>query len=176
VSTSIYDAITNTARSSLLDVLLHCFPIPSRIEILLFDLAMFKNFDTCPHCKAKGKPTKLRRLRVDTPVISRSDGSQFHLALFDGPNPFYPNSSSLRTGILMGDFRYVHDQRGGAVAPSTVIFTNRGTNEAATLRQLERAADQLARILVKHNFGLCRQYNFDGTKLKSTGAPNSVRH
>lgn len=136
---------------------------------------MFKNFDTCPHCRAKGKPAKLGRLRVDTPVISRSDGSQFHLALFDGPNPFYPISSSLRTGILMGDFRYVHDQRSGAVAPSTVIFTNPGTNEAAALRQLEYAADQLARILVKHNYGLCRHYNFDGTKLKSTETPNPVR-
>jgi hypothetical protein len=69
----------------------------------------------------------------------------------------------------MGDFRYVHDQQGSAVAPSTVIFTNPGTNEAAALRQLEDAADQLAKILVKRSHVLCRQYNFDGTKLKSTG-------
>ena len=46
---------------------------------------MLSNFETCPHCVAKGKSGSIWRMYERTPLISRSDGTTFHLILFDGP-------------------------------------------------------------------------------------------
>src|SRR5260370_8950216 len=51
---------------------------------LLYSPLMFKNFDSCPHCRAKGLPGTLWRLESETPVVNRAAGPPFHLVLFFG--------------------------------------------------------------------------------------------
>jgi hypothetical protein len=43
---------------------------------------MISNFETCPHCTAKGYSAIMMRLRGHTPLITRSDGKSYHLLLF----------------------------------------------------------------------------------------------
>jgi hypothetical protein len=55
----------------------HDLPIPFKIE--------FRNFNLCPHCEQHGEDPLLQRLTEGIPMISRSDGKNFHLLLADRP-------------------------------------------------------------------------------------------
>ncbi len=57
---------------------------PSRSAGVLADHARqprlrWMNFNICPHCLANGLPGTLERLNERGPIISRSDGINFHL-------------------------------------------------------------------------------------------------
>jgi hypothetical protein len=83
---------------------------------LLYSPSVFKNFDICPHLKAKGLPGALWRLNLETPVINRSDGSRFHLSLFSGAENVPTHSGRIAGNGLLGDFRCVHDEFGDSAS------------------------------------------------------------
>ena len=127
---------------------------------------MFKNFDICPHCRAKGLPGTLWRLRLETPVINRSDGSRFHLSLFSGAEYVPAPSGRIAGNRLLGDFRCVHDGFGDSASPSIIVLTNPGDSREGVRRQLEEAADQLAEVL-QGNVRPSQRYDFDGVALEA---------
>src|SRR5260370_11610135 len=55
---------------------------------LLYSPLMFKNFDICPQCRAKGLPGTLWRLKVGKPVIHKGPPAPFPLWLFAAPDTF----------------------------------------------------------------------------------------
>jgi hypothetical protein len=127
---------------------------------------VFKNFDICPHCRAKGLPGTLWRLKLETPVINRSDGSRFHLSLFSGAEYVPAPSGGIAGNRLLGDFRCVHDEFGDSASPSIVVLTNPGDSREGVRRQLEEAADQLAQVL-QGNVRPSQRYDFDGVALEA---------
>ena len=133
---------------------------------LLYSLSVFKNFDICPHCKAKGLPGALWRLKLETPVINRSDGSRFHLSLFSGAENVPTHSGGIAGNRLLGDFRCVHDEFGDSASPSIVVLTNPGDSREGVRRQLEEAADQLAQVL-QGNVRPSQRYDFDGVAFEA---------
>jgi hypothetical protein len=127
---------------------------------------VFKNFDICPHCKAKRLPGALRRLKLETPVINRSDGSGFHLSLFSGAENVPTPSGGFAGNRLLGDFRCVQDEFGDSASPSIVVLTNPSDGREGVRRQLEEAADQLAELL-QGNVLPSQRYDFDGIALEA---------
>ena len=127
---------------------------------------MFKNFDICPHCRAKGLPGTLWRFKLETPVINRSDGSRFHLSLFSGAEYVPAPSGGIAGNRLLGDFRSVHDGFSDSASPSIVVLTNPGDSREGVRRQLEEAADQLAEVL-QGNVRPSQRYDFDGVVLEA---------
>ena len=127
---------------------------------------MFKNFNICPHCTAKGLPGALGRLKLETPVINRSDGTRFHLCLFSGAEDVPTPSGGILSNRLLGDFRYVHDKFGDSASPSIVVLTNPGYSHDGVRRQLEEVADHLAEVL-RRNVQPSQQYDFDGVALQA---------
>jgi hypothetical protein len=133
---------------------------------LLYSPSVFKNFDICPHCRAKELPGALWRLKLETPVINRSDGSRFHLSLFSGAENVPTHSGGIAGNRLLGDFRCVHDEFGDSASPSIVVLTNPGDSREGVRRQLEEAADQLAEVL-QGNVRPSQRYDFDGVALEA---------
>src|SRR5258708_40213077 len=130
-------------------------------DSLLCSPLMFKNFDICPQCRAKGLPGTLWRLKLETPVINRSHGSRFHLSLFSCAEYVPAPSGGIAGNRLLGDFRCVHDGFGDSASPSIVVLTNPGDSHEGVRRQLEEAADQLAEVL-QRNVRPSQRYDFDG--------------
>ena len=119
-----------------------------------------------PTCRAKGLPGTLWRLKLETPVINRSDGSRFHLSLFSGAEYVPAPSGGIAGNRLLGDFRCVHDEFGDSASPSIVVLTNPGDSHEGVRRQLEEAADQLAEVL-QRNVRPSQRYDFDGVALEA---------
>jgi hypothetical protein len=57
--------------------MLYTPPVAFKIE--------FRNFNLCPHCEQQGEDPLLLRLSEGIPMISRSDGKNFHLLLANRP-------------------------------------------------------------------------------------------
>ncbi|HUI53056.1 MAG TPA: hypothetical protein VLX60_14825 [Terriglobales bacterium] len=49
---------------------------------------VYRNFNLCPHCEQLGEDPLLLRMSESMPMISRSDGKDFHLVLADRPLPY----------------------------------------------------------------------------------------
>jgi len=101
---------------------------------------MEKNFSVCPHCRAKGKHRVIRPATHKTPLITRSDGSSFHL--------FLEESNVRRAGIglfeVVALFRYDLDP--AMVRAESTLITLRSSGDD-WLPPLEKAADYLAELL-----------------------------
>jgi hypothetical protein len=108
----------------------------------------YRNFNLCPHCILHGHQALLCRLCEGIPMISRSDGTTFHVLLADRPLP-YP----LERGKGAGDrisacFWYSHINH-PATCATIVILPDSRTNHPAVFRMIEEAADLLADELLR---------------------------
>jgi hypothetical protein len=109
----------------------------------------YRNFNVCPHCQSLGQPPFLSRLCESVPMISRSDGSTYHLFLADRPLP-YPNERSAgRTQKISAFFWYNHVSRPHAVGSALVTLRSTQTNQPGVFRAIEVVADLLAETLAR---------------------------
>ena len=111
-------------------------------------------------------PGALWRLKLETPVINRSDGSRFHLSLFSGAENVPTHSGGIAGNRLLGDFRCVHDEFGDSASPSIVVLTNPGDSREGVRRQLEEVAAPFAEVL-QANVRPSQRYDFDGVALEA---------
>ena len=125
---------------------------------------MHRNFGVCPHCKAKGLPGGVWKLKEETPSITLSDGKSFHLILFSGPDSIPAPSGGIAANRLAAQFFYVHDSLGTEPRPLAVFLTRPGENFEVVKTQLENAALRLAELLERGKT-LSSQYSFDGEQL-----------
>lgn len=110
---------------------------------------IFRNFTNCPHCMFVGQAgPAISSSGPWAPVITRSDGANFHLIFGDGPI-FYPPSRSLYVQEMVSlGFWYVHDAKTAAVV---VILRRPPSDNARLLHCVEQIADALAKELVRRH-------------------------
>lgn len=119
-----------------------------------------KNFSTCPHCVAEGDPGMIVRMTSSIPLISRSDGSTYHLFLQDGPNPRYGQSGGLIAGQLIATFRFDQDKYAVKSEPLRIFMKNPGHSHDEVTKQIEDVADRVAAVL-QDGDKLARSYTFE---------------
>ena len=145
----------------------------------------FANFQRCPHCEALGRRWEIDRLTETVPIISRSDGENFHLLLGDRPIA-YPATDGRRIVRMSAGFWFVRERnrifgemsefpapdghppsrgRGTwARTEATVVLFHPKWQRTVLLRQIETIADRLAELLEKSEF-LENLYEFEGDRL-----------
>jgi len=128
---------------------------------------MLRNFTICLHCTTKRWPGVLTRVHHDIPKVTRSDGSTFHLALFDGPSVPCAQSGGVLANSLIADFRYVHDEFSESNDSVTVLLSDPDKKDERIADQLEKIADQLAQML-SEGIAPAKRYEFDGNMLRCT--------
>ncbi len=103
-----------------------------------------KNFLVCPHCKAHGLQRRIVRETEQTPLVSRSDGRNYHLFLQYGPGrqPSKTGSTTREEYIL--HFRYALESKGIANDPVVVVLKVSGHMKEALNNSIEEVADKLA--------------------------------
>lgn len=126
--------------------------------------AYYRNFNICPHCEWWGEDPTLSRMSESMPMISRSDGRNFHLLLADRPLAYPAERDTGSTEKLSVCFWYSH-VGGKTPIQSTIVLLPglRGTT-LSLFRQIEFIADLLATEL------MCRQslaglYDLQGNSL-----------
>jgi len=82
----------------------------------------FRNFNVCPHSEWNGEEALLTRLSEGIPMISRSDGRNFHLVLADRPLPYPVESASGPTGTISVCFWYVYGAENRETKSTVVLF------------------------------------------------------
>jgi len=134
------------------------------MECLEGSAIAFRNFNVCPHCQSLGEQPLLGRLCEGLPMISRSDGSSFHLLLADRPLP-YPNERSAGpTRKISVCFWYSHVSRPKVTNSTVVTLHSAQTNRPAVFRAIETVADLLAESLARYGY-LQKFYDFTGESL-----------
>lgn len=119
---------------------------PSRAE--------YRNFNVCPHCEWNGEEALLSRLSEGIPMISRSDGRNFHLLLADRPLPYPMETSAGPTRMTSVCFWYVYGTAGEATKSTVVVFENVCGPNSNIFRHIESIADILAdELLRQHTLG-----------------------
>ncbi len=104
---------------------------------------MQRNFNLCPQCFAKGKERRIRPATPQrTPLVSRSDGSSFHLFLEDSYVRPAPGRPGFEVLVL---FRYDLDPAAVKAESTLVVIPTQDSSQALAL--LEKAADQAADTL-----------------------------
>jgi hypothetical protein len=124
----------------------------------------WENFNICPHCLANGRLILVEGPNEWGPIVSRSDGVNFHLVLGDRP-VFYP--AKLATGkkqMMSAGFWYVHEANGGSTEAVVVILRRPPRGGTPLLHHLEAVADKLFEKLKKSSRLPCI-YAFDGRQL-----------
>jgi hypothetical protein len=122
------------------------------------------NFNVCPHCQAHGRPSMLERLNEWGPMISRSDGINFHLVLGDRPIEYPSERDSGRSEMKSAGFWYIHEGNGGSTETVTVILRHPPIGGVPLLHYLEMVADRLYEKLSTSSQLSCL-YKFDGQRL-----------
>ena len=114
---------------------------------MLTENAIEKNFGVCPHCTSKGTPRVLHPATPHrTPVVSRSDGTSFHLFLEES----WARRPSNQGIQLVALYRYDLEP---------VIVQSPENKPEMILAAYEQVADRLAMLLARGQ-GLSRQYLF----------------
>lgn len=122
---------------------------------------MEKNFTNCPHCFAKGKDRVIRPATPQrTPLVSRSDGSSFHLFAEESHVRHAGSASGFEVVAL---FRYDLDPISVRSESSLVQLPIPTNDLQSTTDVLEEAADRLAEILAR------------GIPLKRMYGPSEIR-
>ena len=125
---------------------------------------MYKDFLECPHCEENSRQTSMVPLRWMAPIVTRSDGSRFHLLLIDMPTKFSPGRRDIPSGCLAAGFWYVHVAFAPTPITVSVLLTAPPMEFAVLEGQLRQIADLLAEELLTGR-PLCPQYEFDGEHL-----------
>jgi hypothetical protein len=132
------------------------------------------NFNICPHCVTNKRRALIEWQSEWGPIISRSDGVNFHLILSDRPVTLPWKRSADRTGMIVAGFGYVHEGNGGTTENVTVILRKPPRGGVRLLQQLETVANKLADELWKSS-NLRSLYEFDGRGVRQVPSfPNSA--
>jgi hypothetical protein len=123
----------------------------------------FRNFNLCPHCQLRGDQALLGRLCEGLPMISRSDGTSFHLLLADRPLP-YPNEYAAPTRKISVCFWYSHVSEPKMTNATIVTLRSIRNTRPAVFRVIETVADLLAQNLAQRG-KLGQFYDFRGDSL-----------
>ena len=123
------------------------------------------NFTVCPHCQAHGRPCMLERLNEWGPMISRSDGINFHLLLGDRPIEYPSERAAGKSEMKSAGFWYVHEANGDSTETVVVILRRAPKGGVALIRYLEIVADKLYEKLQMASRLPCL-YEFDGQRLR----------
>jgi len=109
--------------------------------------ASYRNFSLCPHCEVTGQPATLCRLCEGLPMISRSDGTTFHLLLADQPLPYPMERSSGKTRNLSLCFWYMHAGQPKQTLSTIVLLRDADKKRHSLFRKIEVVADLLSEEL-----------------------------
>jgi hypothetical protein len=134
--------------------------IPLKIE--------YRNFNLCPHCEHLGADLVLWRMRESMPMISRSDGKNFHLVLADRPLPYPSERRGGPARKLSLCFSYLYGSDKNATRISLVLVPAEFANHGRIYREIEFVADLLAEKLLQAPT-LAVLYNLDGDSLRELG-------
>lgn len=123
-------------------------------DVLEPSLAAYRNFNVCPHCEWNGEEAMLSRLSEGIPMISRSDGRNFHLLLADRPLPYPMETSEGPTRMTSVCFWYVYGAENEATKSTVVVFDSVCELNSNIFRQIENIADILTdELLRRHTLG-----------------------
>src|SRR5271165_611844 len=103
-----------------------------------------RNFNVCPHCEARGEGALLSRLSEGIPMISRSDGKDFHLLLADHPLPYPIEAGSGPTREISVCFWYAYGHGRDSTRSTVVLLPSSTVKNTNIFRQIEWVADLLA--------------------------------
>ncbi len=137
-------------------------------DLLTFPQVEYRNFNLCPHCELLGRDPLLVRMSEGIPMISRSDGRNFHLVLADRPLPYPAERHSGHTGELSLYFWYCSGNAKNGVRSSLVLVHGELTREGTIYREIEYVADILAEKL-RQQQELAVLYNLQGNVLRELG-------
>ena len=124
----------------------------------------FRNFNVCPHCEWIGEEALLLRLSEGMPMISRSDGRNFHLLLADRPLPYPAEIGADATQAVSVCFWYEYGAEKSATKSAVVVFESADHPKEKLYRQIEWIADVLADELVRRR-KLATFYNLQGNSV-----------
>ncbi len=124
-----------------------------------------RNFNVCPHCESRGEGALLSRLSEGIPMISRSDGMNFHLLLTDRPLPYPIERDAGPSQKFSVCFWYAYGPEGNATKSSVVVLSGPMLKNASIFRQIEGIADLLAMELSRHH-SLASFYKFQSDSLQ----------
>jgi hypothetical protein len=124
----------------------------------------FRNFNVCPHCEGNGEEALLSRLFEGMPMISRSDGRNFHLLLADRPLAYPMERDKDPKPMTSVCFWYVYGAEGGATKSTVVLFECGAGSREKIFRQIEFIADVLADELLRRR-ELAVFYNLQGNEI-----------
>jgi hypothetical protein len=124
----------------------------------------FRNFNVCPHCERNGEEALLSRLSEGIPMISRSDGRNFHLLLADRPLAYPMERGEDQTPMTSVCFWYVYGPEGVATKSTVVLFEYGAGPRGKIFRQIEFIADVLADELLRRR-ELAVFYNLQGNEI-----------
>ena len=113
-------------------------------QVLEPSQAEFRNFNVCPHCEWNGEEALLFRLSEGIPMISRSDGRNYHLLLADRPLPYPAERSGNPTRTVSACFWYVYGADQNATRSTVALFAGSFGPKANIFRQIEFIADLLS--------------------------------
>jgi hypothetical protein len=126
--------------------------------------SVFRNFNVCPHCEWNGEEALLFRLSEGIPMISRSDGRNFHLLLADRPLPYPAESGGEPTPTVSVCFWYQYGAERDATKSTVVLFEGVTSPKGILFRQIEFIADVLADELLRRQ-NLAVFYNMKGNAI-----------
>jgi hypothetical protein len=124
----------------------------------------FRNFNVCPHCEWHGEEALLFRLSEGLPMISRSDGRNFHLLLADRPLPYPAERHVGPTPMVSVCYWYLYGADLNATKSTVVLFDGASEPKANLFRQIELIADVLADELQRRQ-RLAVFYNMQGNEI-----------
>jgi len=124
----------------------------------------FRNFNVCPHCEWIGEEALLFRFSEGIPMISRSDGRNFHLLLADHPLPYPAELGGGPTQTVSVCFWYAYGEEKAATKSAVVLFEPCGVRKEKMYRLIEFIADVLADELLRRR-ELAAFYNLQGNSV-----------
>jgi hypothetical protein len=124
----------------------------------------FRNFNVCPHCESNGQEAFLSRLTEGMPMISRSDGRNFHLLLADRPRPYPAERVAGPTRTISVCFWHMYGKGMNTPKSTVVIFESLAGPRETLYRQIEFIAGVLADELLRRR-ELAVFYNLQGNTI-----------
>jgi hypothetical protein len=125
----------------------------------------FRNFNFCPHCEQRGEGPLLLRLTEGIPMISRSDGKNFHLLLADRPLAYPAERAAGPAQKLSLCFWYSRAAGITSTKSSLVLVPADLKRDPKIFRAIEFIADLLADKLLQHQ-PLGAFYDLQGNALR----------
>jgi hypothetical protein len=131
-------------------------------------LPYYRNFNVCPHCEWRGEEPTLGRLSESMPMISRSDGRNFHLLLADRPLAYPAERETGSTERLSLCFWYSHVGGASRTQSTIVLLPGLLDRTLGLFRQIEFVADLLVAELLNRQ-SLAGLYDLQGNSLHELG-------